>query len=134
MHRWCRGDAQIDPAPEQGQARATVLRQPPLGDVQLGQDLDARDDRGRQPGRRRSGLAQPAVHPIANAQMIARRLDMDVRGMEAQRVGQQLIDQPNHGRFLRGADQMLDVGAELAAQILADIVDDPLQGRLAPSQ
>ena len=63
--------------------------------------------------------------------MIARGLDVDVGGMQAQRVGEQLIDQPNHRRFLRGADQMLDIGAELADQILADIVDDPLQRRLA---
>ena len=131
VHRGCRGDAQVDPAAEQGQPRAAVLRQAALGDVELGQDLDARDHRGRQPGRRRAGLAQPAVHAIAHAQMVARGLDMDVRGVQAQRVGQQLVDQPHHRRLLGGADQMLDVGAELAGQILADIVDDPLQGRLA---
>ena len=131
VHRGRRGDAQVDPAPEQGEPRAAVLRQPALGDVELGQDLDARDHRRRQASRRRARLAQPAMDPVAHAQMVARGLDMDVRGVQPQRVGQQLVDQPDHRRLLGGADQVLDVGAELAQQVLADIVDDPLQGRLA---
>ena len=130
VHRGCGGDAQVDAAAEQGQPGAAVLRQAALGDVELGQDLDARDHRGRQPRRRCAGLAQPAVDAVAHAQMVARGLDVDVRGVQAQGVGEQLVDQPHHRCLLGGADQVLDVGAELAGQILADVVDDPLQRRL----
>ena len=63
-----------------GELDAAVLRQPPLGDVELRHDLDARDDRRGEPAGRRLDLVQHAVDAVADAQLVLERLDVDVRG------------------------------------------------------
>ena len=108
--------AQVDAPAREGQPRPAVLRQAALGDVELGQDLDARDDGGAEPGRRRADLAQPAMDPVAHPQMVALGLDVDVGGAHPHRVGEQLVDQPDHRRLLRLPDQALDIGAGVLAE------------------
>ena len=59
---------------------AAVLRQALLGDVQLGHDLQARDDRRLEvlDLRRDRGFHQHAVNAVADAQLVLERLDVDV--------------------------------------------------------
>ena len=63
-------DAHVDLAVLQSQPNASVLRQPALGDVQLGHDLEAADDRRREMRRRRRRVLQHAVDAIAHAQSV----------------------------------------------------------------
>ena len=56
---------------------APVLRHPFLGDVEIAQNLDARNDRRLKPldrGRHRHLLQQP-IHAIADAQLMLKGLD-----------------------------------------------------------
>ena len=48
VRRGERGDAQVDHRAAHGDARASVLRTHPVGDVEPGEDLDARDERRRE--------------------------------------------------------------------------------------
>jgi hypothetical protein len=61
-------------------ADAPIHGQTLLGDIQVGHDLDARDDRGLEAVqlRRHIDLVQDAVDAIADAQLLFHRLDMDV--------------------------------------------------------
>ena len=61
VERGQRGDAEIDFAAEDLDLDAAVLRQPALGDVQLGHQLQARDDGGLQLARRRFLVEEHAV-------------------------------------------------------------------------
>ena len=128
MGRRDRGDAQVDPAVVEVDAGATILGQASLGDVELGQDLDARDDGGGQPDGRCADLAQPAVDPIADAKMVAIGLDMDVGGLHAERVGQELAHQPHDRRLLGAVDQPLDILIEVDGGSLADVAGEALEG------
>ena len=66
-HRGQHADAQIDRVAADGQLDAAVLRQPPLGDVEIGHDLDAGGDGERQVPRRRHHFVQHAVGLDADA-------------------------------------------------------------------
>ena len=87
VHRRHRRDAQVDLLALDAQPDAAVLRQPALGDVEVGHDLDPRDHRRRQPLRRRLDLVQHAVDPVADDQPVLERLDVDVRRARLERVG-----------------------------------------------
>ena len=72
------GDADVEFGARDAHARGAVLRQAALGDVEAGQNLDARDQRRRQhAGGRRHG-AQQAVDAHAHDEPGAERLDVDV--------------------------------------------------------
>ena len=77
--------------------RTPVLRDPALGDVELGQHLDPRDQHGRQAHRVARAVAQDAVDAEAHADVLHRGLDVDVGGAVLDGVGQQAID-GLHGR------------------------------------
>ena len=49
-----------------------------LGDVHLGEDLDAGEQRAQQPPRRAVALDQHAVDAVANPDPVFERLDVDV--------------------------------------------------------
>ena len=66
-HRGQHGDAQVDRMAADGQLDAAVLRQAPLGDVEVGHDLDAGGDGEGQVARRRHHFIQHAVGLDANA-------------------------------------------------------------------
>ena len=95
-------------------AGAAVLRQPPLGDIEAGQDLDARDDGARHVRRRGARFRQHAVDAQANVQTAAERLDVDVGGAGIEAVEQQLVDKSHHRRAQRQVLEMLDVVVVLA--------------------
>ena len=71
---------------------APVLRQPFLGDVQMAQNLDARND-GRLESldlRRHRYFLQDAVNPVTDAELLLERLQVDVRGAQLDRVASKL--------------------------------------------
>ena len=73
-----RHDSQVDVSAVDLQPDAAVLRQAPLGDVQVGHDLHARDHpRGCSPWNRRDVL-QDAVDAEAHTQLVPIGSEMDV--------------------------------------------------------
>ncbi len=74
------GDAQIHLAAQDLDFDAAILRQAALGDVQLGHQLQARDDSGLQLARRRLLVEEHAIHAEADAEFFLERLDVDVAG------------------------------------------------------
>ena len=107
------------------QPDAAVLRQPPLGDVEVRHDLDARDHRGGEAARRRLLLVQHAVDPVADDEPVLERLDMDVGGARVERVGDDERDEADHRRFGGEVLQLLDVGVEReVVAALLDVADD----------
>jgi len=79
-----------------------VLGHPLFGNVQPGEDLDSRADRGLEVLRRGLGLAQNAVNPVPHPQLFPGRLDVNVARLLPGPLGQDQIDQLDHGSFLRG--------------------------------
>ena len=56
-------------------------------------DLDTRQDRGQQPARRAVALDQHAVDPVADADAVGERLDVDVAGPQADRFLNDQVDE-----------------------------------------
>ena len=107
VHAGDGGEAQVDAlSARELEARAAVLRQPPLGDVEVAHDLDAADDAGLQLLGELAQLVQHAVDAAAHAQRVLRRLQVDVRGVHAGGVGEQ------------GVDDLDDVGVDDAAALI----------------
>ena len=131
VHRRHGRDAQVDVLAVHAQPDAAVLRQPALGDVEVGHDLDPRDHRRREPARRRLDLVQHAVDPVADREPVLERLDVDVRRPRVERVGDDERDQPDHRRLGGEVLQLLDVGVEGELVALLDVADD-LADRRAP--
>ena len=116
VHRRHGRDPQVDVAAAHRDLDPAVLGQPALGDVEAGHDLDARDDRGAELGRRRLDLAQHAVDAVADAQALLERLDVDVRGAGVDGARDHAADDPDDRRLARQIAQPPDVvlGAETA--------------------
>jgi hypothetical protein len=103
------GHAQIQLLALDAQRDAPVLRQPALGDVELGHDLDARDHRGGGAHRRRVDLLEDAVDAVAHLELVGEGLDVHVRGPRLDRALHDLVDQPDHRRLAGQVAQVLDV-------------------------
>ncbi len=74
-------DAEVDGLAAHAQPEAAVLRHALLGDVELGHDLDARDDGAvRALGDRPHGRLQHAVDAVLDDHRVVLRLDVDVAG------------------------------------------------------
>ena len=88
---------------------AAVLRDAALGDVEVGEDLDAADDRGLEPVHlgRHGGLLQDAVDPVADRDLVLVRFDVDVRGPLVDRLDDDLVDQLDDARLLGHLEQVL---------------------------
>ena len=67
--------------PPTRQPDAAVLRQAPLGDVEVGHDLDARGDGEGQVPRRRHHLVEHAVGADADLELVLERLEVQVAGV-----------------------------------------------------
>ena len=72
---------------------AAVLRPALLGDVDDAHDLDTREHRRQQTARRAVALDQHAVDPVADADAVGERLDVDVAGPQADRLLNDEVDQ-----------------------------------------
>ena len=99
VRRGQRRDAEVD-----DRCRCTATRARPscgrsaVGDVEAGEDLDARDERRRDAARQRARVAQHAVDAMAHGDPLLLRLDVDVARARLDAFGEQLVDQPDDRR------------------------------------
>ena len=107
------GDAQVHFAAQDLDLDAAVLRQAALGDIQLGHQLQARDDGGLQLARRRFLVEEHAVHAEADAEFLLERLDVNVAGALLDGVGDHGVDQADDRRFAGHVAQVFEVGGGL---------------------
>ena len=105
-----RRHAHVDRAAAQAQQDAAVLRQPFLGDVEVGHDLDARDQRGVQAAAGPHDIAQGAIDAVAHHRVALERLDVDVGGAFAQRLRQQRVEHADDRRVVTDIEQVFDLG------------------------
>ena len=89
-------DPQVELLVAHGDLDPPVGRSPLFGDVDLGQDLDAGDDRREHPAGGAFAFDADAVDPIADPDPILKRLDMDVAGPQLDRFLDHQVDQPDH--------------------------------------
>jgi hypothetical protein len=95
-------NADVDLATRYSQLDAAVLRNPFLGDIQPGHDLQTADDGCLKPvdlGRGRLRLQDP-VDPVADLHARVLRLQVNVARPSLDRLAQDLVHQPYHGSFL----------------------------------
>ena len=109
-------DAHVDRASGDPQADASVLRQALLGDVELGHDLDARDDQRRDRAPALQHFAQHAVDAEAHHQAVLERLDVDVGGVFLHRLREHGVDEPDDGRVVFALEQV-----RLFGQVLREV-------------
>ena len=84
---------------------AAVLRHAALGDVEVGDDLHARDDGGHRAGGHDGGLVEHAVDPEADAHVLVAGLEVDVGGAALDGLGDDLVHELDDRRVLaRGAE------------------------------
>ena len=95
-----RGDAHVDGPAAHDEADAAVLRHAPLGDVEVGHDLQTGDDAGLQPLGNGHDLVQHAVVPEADEQLLRLRLEVDVRRPFVGRPREHAVDQLDDRRGL----------------------------------
>ena len=102
-------DADVDLPPADVELDAPVLRDAALGDVQVRQDLDARDDRRLKPVhlRRHRGLVEDTVDAVANGHLVLVGLDMDIASPLVHRLDDDLVDQADDRRLLGHLQQIL---------------------------
>ena len=120
----------------QPQPRRAVLRQPPFGNIEAGENLDARNQRLRQRSRRRRYLPQQPVDAQAHHEPRAKRLDMDVAGAQFDGFLEQIVDGAHHRRAAGKIAQALDVvvarrraGALVASQSRGVVLAETLRQR-----
>ena len=122
--------AEIDGAPLDAELETAVLRDPLFRDVELGHDLDARDDRLVEfLVDRLHRLVQHAVDPVLDDDFAVPRFDVNVGGAPLQRVEEGRIDQLDDRRLVGG--QAIDREGFLARLVvLEDDLDPELLGGL----
>ncbi len=95
-----RGDAHVERYAVDLDLELAVLGPAALDDVHLGHDLDATHERGAHDRRQVEDLVQCAVDAVADAHAVGHRLDVDVGGALAHRLGQQQVHDLDDGRLL----------------------------------
>ena len=132
------GDAEVDGAAGDAQLEAAVLRHALLGDVELGHDLDARDDRGVMAlVDRLERFVEHAVDAVLDDHFVVARLDVNVRGAALDGVEDDRVDQLDDRRRLLLRDRVdrqrlfafFVFADELHAEAFGRFVEDAL-GRL----
>ena len=73
-------------------AETTVLREAALGDIEAGENLNARGDRELEGFGRRTGLDKVAVHAVAELERFLERLDVNVRRFFLERLHEDKVD------------------------------------------
>ena len=97
------GDPQVKRTTIDVDGHAAVLRGARLGDVEASHDLDAHRH-GRPIGRVQcASLVKNAIDAVANAQEAKLGLEVDVRGTALDAIGEQSVDEANHGVAVRVA-------------------------------
>ena len=102
------------------------MREALFGDVHAGHDLDAGDQGGLvalQLGRH-GRLVQDAVNAVADAQLVLRRLEMDVRGAVLEGLPYNLVDKLDDAGFLVAFGDLLVLDQQLQRLVvLGDFVE-----------
>jgi len=115
---WHDRDAQVDFAPLVADAEAPVLRHAPLGDVEFGHDLDARDDLfGQLAALQAADRHQHAVDAVADGHAAGQRFEVDVAGTGLEGIVQRRVHQPHHRTGVAGdalERELLDAGSARA--------------------
>ena len=103
--------------PEDAELDAAVLRQAALGDIQLGHQLQARDDGGLQFPRRLFLIEEDAIHAKADAELFLERLDVDVAGALFDRLRDHRVDETDDGRLARHVAEVFEIFLVAAREI-----------------
>ena len=114
-------DAEVDLAVVEAELDAPVLREPALGDVEVGHDLETREDRRLEPLGRRQHLVQYAIHPEPDAEDLLVRLEVDVGGALLDRVDEHHVHELDDGRFVGRLLQLEDVDLGAFFAVLDDL-------------
>ena len=103
------GDTEVDFAAQDFDFDASVLRETAFGDIELGHQLEARDDGGLHFARRHVLVEEDAVDAEADAEFLLEGLDVDVAGALFDGGGDHGVDQADDRRFAGHVAQMLEV-------------------------
>ena len=115
-------DAEVDGLARHAQAEAAVLRHALLGDVELGHDLDARQDRAVKPlGDRPHRRLQHAVDAVLHIHRIVLRLDVNVARAPLDRREDGRVDEADDRAAV--ARQALDGEVVLARFVVLEHLD-----------
>src|ERR1051325_5161521 len=106
--RWDRRNANVDLSILQSQTNASVLRDASLGDVEVGHDLDAANDRRRKVRRRRRCFLKNSIDAVPHTEAVLITLEVDVRRPCIERLDEQQIDQSNDRRLVRQMQQIVE--------------------------
>ena len=125
-------DADVHLAPADPQGNPPILGNTLLGDVQPCHDLDPRYQQGRQLALGLQHLAQHAVDAEAHHQAFLEGFQVDVRGVLADRLAEDRVDQANDRRVVLLLHQVLGfrdlVGQRGEVQAAAEVLGE-LHGR-----
>ena len=113
MGAWQSTDAHIDRAGAYAQRDASILGQSLFGNIQVGHDLQPRDQRGVQRAVCLHDFAQRAVDTEAHAGVALVRLDMDIAGAIAGGLRQERIEHADDGRVVGSFQQVFHCGQVL---------------------
>ncbi len=104
------GNAQVDLAIGDLQPDAAVLRDALLGDVEMAENFDARNDRRVKSAnlRRNNSLPAARIDAIAHAKLIFERLDVHIARPKLQGFDHELVDELDDGGVL-GVDGEIEV-------------------------
>ena len=108
------GDPEIELARLEPHPDPPVLRLAPLRDVQLGQQLDPRDDRGLKAFRRTGQLGEHAVDPEPDPEAVSGRLQVDVARAGVVGLANEQVDETDHRRLAR---EIPHVGERVVAPV-----------------
>ena len=127
-----RGDPEVDDPAADLELEAAVLRHPPLGDVELGENLDAGGERRLHLDRRLHHFEQRAVDAVAHPDLVLERLDVNVGGAALHRVGEDSVDQLHDRRVVdlrlgRGFILLLLHDLDVALPQLLHVLEEGLQ-------
>ena len=128
-----RGDAQVDLTARTADAHTAVLRQPPLRDVQIGQNFDAAQNGRVVPSGRGRLLVQHAVDPVPDTDFALEGFDMDVRSAVLNGLIDDQVDHLDDELFFRHLLQVVDIEAVFiddSVLRLFDTLDHPGHIRL----
>ena len=109
-------DAHVEFGTADADPRRAVLRQPPLGDVETGENFHPRDQRLRRNARGRRHRAQQAVDAHPHHEAGAKRLDVNVAGAKLDRALEQIVERAHHRRAAGKIAQALDIVVGLLAR------------------
>ena len=107
---------------------AAILRQAFLGDIQTGHQLQTQYQGRRDPNLVQHAFMQHTIDALANTQHLLIRLDMDIRGMDLDRIFEHRSQQLDHGRFVLvtgslGHAQIKTCGLILFLQLFGETLD-----------